>query len=264
MTYGIIYKVLNKVNGKIYIGQTIKDLKVRKALHIYGVNNNSQVHFHRALRKYGEDAFSWEIIDSANDIESLNQKEIYWIKYYDSFNNGYNMTIGGGGICGFSMSEETKKKIGEGNTGKVTGVNHHNARTIIQLSLDGDFISKFITITEATKSSDLFKGDISSIHSCCNNYISSAYGFIWIYEDDYCHEYVSERVKTYIEKGAERRVVKLDIDGNFIESFKSLTEASRSVNGDASAIARCCRGKASKHKGFKWMYRHEYLETKGE
>jgi group I intron endonuclease len=104
-----IYKITNKNNGMCYIGKSI-DIKRRWQGHKedsfcseerWKLNKRGeQTHFHRALRKYGIDAFSWEIIEECS-LEQLNEKEKYWIEYYDSINTGYNMTFGGDGYsCG--------------------------------------------------------------------------------------------------------------------------------------------------------------------
>lgn len=105
----IIYKVTNLINGKVYIGQTQKTLKIRKIKHIYeSFEGNSKLLFHKALRKYGEDSFSWDIIDYADSQDELNKKEIYWISHYNSFGeNGYNLTNGGasGGNIKFTVND---------------------------------------------------------------------------------------------------------------------------------------------------------------
>lgn len=119
----VIYKVTNLINGKIYIGQTIRFEK-RKLRHFYDAfNENSQVVFHRALRKYGFDNFKWEVIDMAETHEELSEKETYWINFYKSYinfenSNGYNQTLGGEGMAGFSHSEETKQRLSIAHTGK--------------------------------------------------------------------------------------------------------------------------------------------------
>ena len=94
--YGIIYKVTNKLNNKIYIGQTIQNLSERKAKHYYKVRQKEyDTHFINALRKYPEESFIWEIIDNANNQEELDQKERYWIEIYNSVETGYNTKDGG-------------------------------------------------------------------------------------------------------------------------------------------------------------------------
>lgn len=111
----IIYKVTNLVNNKIYIGQTTNTLEYRKDQHFREARSKKRntVYFHNALNKYGFKNFLFEEIDTAGSQEELDEKERYWIKFYDSTNKekGYNLDSGGhkGGV----KSEETKRKIGE-------------------------------------------------------------------------------------------------------------------------------------------------------
>lgn len=90
---GIIYKITNKVNGKSYIGQTRYTIEFRWKQHQHKKDNT---YFHNAIHKYGVDNFNIEILEECN-IEELNQKEIFYIAKYDTFKNGYNLTIGGDG-----------------------------------------------------------------------------------------------------------------------------------------------------------------------
>ena len=91
----IIYKATNKINNKVYIGQTRHSLETRKLCHLKCARNGGNTHFYQAIRKYGEDAFIWEIICSTGSKEILNELETYYITQYDSIHNGYNMVDGG-------------------------------------------------------------------------------------------------------------------------------------------------------------------------
>lgn len=110
----------NMVNGKEYIGQTINSLEQRKREHIRRSSlNNDNLYFHNALRKYGADSFEWGVLDGCNTIERLNELEVFYIGFYNTFDNGYNLTEGGNNsIC----SEETKRKLSIAQRGK----NNHN------------------------------------------------------------------------------------------------------------------------------------------
>jgi len=117
---GIVYKVTNikSETNKSYIGQTIRDFDVRKYRHLYDAMNGSQLVFHRAIIKYGEDAFIWEIISEV-EISDLDDFEMKYIKLFNTkVPNGYNLTDGGGGNRGYKHSDESKRKIGIGNKGK--------------------------------------------------------------------------------------------------------------------------------------------------
>lgn len=93
---GYIYKITNKVNGKVYIGQTIKDVEKRFQQHKNNYNKPyfSQLVLYRAFAKYGIENFSFEKIEEVEN-EKLDSREKYWISYYDSYQNGYNSTLGG-------------------------------------------------------------------------------------------------------------------------------------------------------------------------
>lgn len=112
--YGIIYKATNLQNNKVYIGQTKNSIKIRQYDH-FGKANNPTTKFHRAINKYGQNAFRWEIIDEAESKEELNNKEIFWIKKLKTYNDGYNSTIGGESTTGYHLTIETKQKISKSN-----------------------------------------------------------------------------------------------------------------------------------------------------
>ena len=80
---GLIYKYTNKINNKIYIGQTRTKLETRHYKHLTQLEDGT--YFHRALKKYGEDNFDLEIIEDNIPLEKLDEREIYWIKYFDSY-----------------------------------------------------------------------------------------------------------------------------------------------------------------------------------
>jgi group I intron endonuclease len=98
--YGIIYKATNTVNGKSYIGYTTQGFDVRKSQHLKESNSDSSLHFHRAIRFHGADAFTWEILEDNLTTKQSKAKEVYYIALYNTLNNGYNMTQGGEGVSG--------------------------------------------------------------------------------------------------------------------------------------------------------------------
>jgi len=97
--HGIIYKATNKINGKIYIGQTIHSLEARRNGHYHLRRNKCRPsYFANALTKYRKDDFIWEVIDFADSHDVLDIKEKYWISFYKSNfpSFGYNLLSGGG------------------------------------------------------------------------------------------------------------------------------------------------------------------------
>lgn len=86
-----IYKITNKINGKMYIGQTIH-LQQRWAEHKSKAKElNPTRKLYKAMNQYGIENFSFEVIEYCEK-EDLNEREIYWINYYNSIENGYNMS----------------------------------------------------------------------------------------------------------------------------------------------------------------------------
>jgi group I intron endonuclease len=87
-----IYKWTHTASGKCYIGQSIQTPNQRRLEHINDSKYTTKTyHFHNALRKYGVDAFTWEVIDTATSIDELNLLEEKYVKQHDSINNGYNI-----------------------------------------------------------------------------------------------------------------------------------------------------------------------------
>ena len=108
-----IYRATNQINGKIYIGQTTINTEHRKDGHFREARSSKKTntYFHNAINKYGSENFQFECIDTATDIDELNNKEEYWIRHYGSTNDeiGYNLDSGGGNNI---KSESTRRKIG--------------------------------------------------------------------------------------------------------------------------------------------------------
>ena len=88
-----IYKITNLINNKVYIGQSARGTQQRFKRHIQdAVSERLDTHLARAIRMYGPENFTVEVIDTADTQDELNQKEQYWIRHYDSIKHGYNET----------------------------------------------------------------------------------------------------------------------------------------------------------------------------
>ena len=110
MFIGFIYVVTNTVNGKVYVGKTVKPFDARWKNHKEQARCKSSFYFHNAIRKHGADAFTFEIVDMAFSEDALNEKECERIRRESSAEKafGYNLTLGGeGGV----PNEATLNKI---------------------------------------------------------------------------------------------------------------------------------------------------------
>jgi len=116
---GLIYKATCKTTGKHYIGRTIMPFKKRQYDHLYHAKKGCQFKLHRAIRLYGEDDFEWSIVEEIEgDNDAINVREVYCITFYDSFQNGYNLTMGGEGKSGWKASDEARERMRQSRLGK--------------------------------------------------------------------------------------------------------------------------------------------------
>jgi len=105
----IIYKITCTINQKVYIGQTSESLQKRFNRHIGYQKDEHDTKFYRAIKKYGSDKFCIEPIDSATTQEELDEKEMYWINYFDACNKGYNTKLSKGRCGGDTLSSHPNK-----------------------------------------------------------------------------------------------------------------------------------------------------------
>lgn len=106
-----IYIYKNKINNKIYIGQTKDNLIERAGLH--GQKYKGCRHFYRAIQKYGWENFIGEILEDNLTCQQANIREKYWIKFFDATNKdkGYNLTSGGDDLEGINRAGRSKKVV---------------------------------------------------------------------------------------------------------------------------------------------------------
>lgn len=123
--YGI-YGIVNKTNGKAYVGQTGERFLRRYWHHQWKLRDDSHdnMYLQNAWNKYGEDNFEYVVLEVVEDLSLLDELEIKYIDYYKQSNLSYNMLLGGGGRRGFKMSENTKKLIAEKNRQHMLGTKH--------------------------------------------------------------------------------------------------------------------------------------------
>lgn len=123
--YGI-YGIINKINGKVYVGQTGERFLRRYWHHQWKLRDNSHdnIYLQNAWNKYGGDNFEYVVLEVAEDLNLLDEMEIKYIEHYKKNNLCYNMLLGGGGRRGFKMSESAKEIIAQKNRQHMLGKKH--------------------------------------------------------------------------------------------------------------------------------------------
>ena len=118
-----IYKCVNRLNGKVYIGFD-SNWPNRQQEHKYSTKYRNQ-NLYLAIRKYGWESFDWEVVYQSKDGDHcLKIMEPYFINEYDSYKNGYNSTLGGEGSLGRITTKETKDKISKALKNKPKSKEH--------------------------------------------------------------------------------------------------------------------------------------------
>lgn len=208
-----VYKITNKTNNKVYIGITSKGLSARWKEHLYNAEHGCPFKLHNAIRKYGKENFSIELIDFCNSWEELEEKEKYYISEYKSLQDefGYNMTEGGDGTIGRyvtmetrdkirqkaigrEVSEETRMKLSEAgkvrtenreaywNSGKI---GDNRRKPILQYTKEGIFIREFEGVNIAAKELGLSPTTIITSLKHENIVGSKRNPYIWVYKSEY-------------------------------------------------------------------------------
>lgn len=224
-----IYKIENLINHKVYIGQSI-NIEARFVKH-KSCKDNCLIH--KAIQKYGQNNFSYEIIEEC-DVQDLNEREIYWIKFYQScilnnLNKGYNMNYGG------SNGEGLKK-----------------GQPIEQYSLSGEYIKTYPSARQASLDLNISQ---SAISNCITGKSRWAGGYQWkkVGSDKEIMPIQTSNIIFY------SKVIKYDLDGNFLNIYDNLSDAAKQNNGHKSGISKACK-KNTTYLGFLWKYQDDDKE----
>ena len=259
--YGYIYMTTNLRNNKKYVG---KHARASFDKNYYG----SGIVIEKALKKHGKNNFKIEILDWAENKQQLNKKEKYWIQYLEAIDSEefYNISPGGDGgkvwkgehplkgapkenhpRYGKKLSESSKLKISQSNTGKLTGSNNpmygdhrfageNNPNYGKQSTLGKHWNwseSSKKTLSETMKTKDMSKENNPNYDN---------------------HWNMTPTQKRLISERQKIPVVKLSLQGDFIAEYPSLQDAGKYT----SRISACCKGNKDSYKGFKWMYKAMY------
>ena len=236
-----IYKFTSETTGLSYIGQSI-DIDRRYKEH---QKRDRDYSFYNAIKEHGQEDFDFEILELCEK-EKLNEREKYWIAYYNSYYHGYNETPGGEG----SYMSGKKKPVA-------------------QYDLEGNFIQIFDSIIEAERSLGINRG-ASNITKVCKGLAYEDHNFQWRYLDDVKDNYENNigkslrhqkcqegALKGYFNQSLVKlkKVAKCDkITHKILKEYNSIKEAGTDNNINVSCIYRVCNGERKSSGGFYWKY----------
>ena len=221
---GYIYIIKNTINDKVYIGQTSRTIQARFQQHINSAKRGDTegMIIYNAIRKYGAENFYVEEVECV-EIDSLNEREKYWINYYNSLRpNGYNIREGGDD-CG--------------------------RKEVFQIDIKtNEIINIFPSITAAAEEYNL---DLSHLSKTCRHEqgYRSCGGFKW----SYIYNYDPEYIKNIQPKVSEHPVYQIDNEtGDIIKKWDNIKQAALALKISASSISNCLSGRYKTAGGFQW------------
>lgn len=241
--YGVIYKITNDINDKVYVGKTV-DLRERIRGRKFEVKSNQVVAKNgiiSAMRENGLDKFHYEVIDyleihadfkySNKELyeEELSNKEVYWIKQLKTLEQGYNQTEGGEGIYNYTTS-------------------------VLQYDIEGNFIQEWDAIKSANIALNVSSNSVSGIPRVCLGLSKIAFGYQWRYKQS------NKFLRKIPPAPSDYWILQYDKLGNFMNEYRSPTIAAEMIGVDngGGKISECARNNYMiTSYGYQWRYKED-------
>lgn len=225
-----IYKITNLKNGLIYIGQTI-DFNAKYNSH-WQLNEDCETELHKDMRDLGKDYFKFEIIEKC-DLDQLDSREKYWIAYYDSYNNGYNVPAQG-------INSNQADSVYE--SAQTTPVYSYN--------LDGSFCKEYKSMAAAIRDLGLKSNSITRAISFNDNQHESGEK-MWRYKK-------VDQLPPYVSPVEGKKIFCYDMATRlFIKGYDNVRSAGIELTGiEQPHIGDVANGKCNSCCGFLWSYNY--------
>lgn len=225
-----IYLIINKVNGAQYVGQTVNCIYKRFKEHT--IPSNPDI-IGKVTRKYGRENLDIVLLDTANSIEELNAKEIFWIKEMDSYRKGYNCNLGGGSQIGLVQSDKTKARLSQANGGRD-----------FEAWKDGNLVGVYSYASKACE--ELGIGSNATVSNCLR-------GDQYETQEGYRFKYVDEEFKKK-QKGHWFKDFEVWNDGELVGIWNNKAKCGRDLDISPTSISDCLNGRNSHCKGYMIKY----------
>lgn len=241
-----VYLITNKVNGKRYVGITCRGYQARFNEHVLEAAAGSPAMLHNAMRKYGSENFDVICIESNIPDEEIEQKEKYYISLYNTFypsRIGYNMTEGGGGMCGYKHTPEARAKISKNLQGHVFPESRN-----MKISKANKGVPK--TAAHRKALSEARKG----------KYTKEQNPFYGKHHSEYSKSLVSKANSKYTVYRLSDEYEVLQVYNNYCDAGRWVVSSGRSKADPltcAIRITEVCNGSNAKCKAYGFHWKHE-------
>ena len=218
-----IYKITNLKNNLVYIGQTV-NFGIRRREHWSDKTNDD---LHNDIQKLGREYFKFEIIEKC-DVDQLDEREKYWIEYYDSYNMGYNNT--------------------EGGSGNKLNAKNSQCMPVYAYNLDGTFAAEYYSIASAMRKLNMKSNNITRCIIHNDNHHHSG-GFMW-------RTYKTDQIPAFEKNLGGKSIYCYDLNTRlFVKEYKTVTEAGIELCGKRTPhICSAANGSRKSACGFLWSY----------
>ena len=264
---GFIYKITNTVNGKGYVGITVlPDATRRYKNHMSAIRNGRGCPLlEKAVKKYGEKAFKFEVLIICFDEDVYKYEKEYITKHNTMSPNGYNILEGGKNICTFlgkTHSEETKKKISEkakeyNNRPEVKEKHRQTAiKTNARINM-GEILRNSEKWLKA-RAEGRIGGKKEVVGSAIGKKISESLKEYYKKHETITGEKmtnsVKEKLSNTMRKVNGRKVEQYTKENVFIATYDSIVEAHEKTNVNRRSIQSGASGRTKTGGGFIWKY----------
>ena len=245
-----IYLVTNLVNGKQYVGQTKHGHTKGRWKEHNVIREDYNTIFHNAIKKYGTENFSVEVVEDNISDEDIDQREIYYIDFYNTFHangHGYNMTKGGRGMLGYRPTKKTKQKVKKSTIETWKRMKKEDPERYAQLCLNRSLALKGLPKSEQHRQT------LSVIASQRVGEKNSFYG-----------KHFSDQSKEKLRESKAKNLVPINAydlcTGVLWKTFRFTTEAVQELSlGEAagSRILSVCKAGKGHAYGYIWRYQDD-------
>ena len=233
-----IYFNNNKNIIKYYVGsaniagclsKASKGFWARWRLHLNSLEKkiHHSIALQRAYNKYGKENIQFKILEFCNS-EKIVEREQYWIDFLQGYKKGYN-------CLPFARSSKGAKII-----------LNRSGKKVYQFDIFGNLIAEYVTAREADRQTG-FKYKL--IHKCCVGKCIFYKNYTWRFSKD---DFFKFKVVSKIDV-SKKQVAQYDLQGNLINKYPTITEASKKTNITLSNISMCLRNQRNSAGGFKWI-----------